>query len=126
LYLSLERLLTRFLKFRLPAAVHWFITFQLVCFAWIFFRAEDFATSKAIIVKIAQLPAEPVLAGVEGYQAVLLSMLLVLHWAGERWHIRERLFFAKPVAWGLTAACMLVSLLIWSPSESAPFIYFQF
>jgi len=126
LYLSLERLLTRYFKFRLPAPVRWLITFQLVCFAWIFFRAEDFATSKAIIAKIANVAAEPVLAGVEGYQVVLFTVLMVLHWAGDRWHIRERLFFARPAVWGLTAACLLVTLVVWAPSESAPFIYFQF
>jgi len=126
LYLSLERLFSRWFRFRLPGAVHWLITFQLVCFAWIFFRAEDFSTSRLIISRIGGLAAEPLLAGVAGYQAALLTLLLVAHWAGARWRLRERIFFARPVPWGLATACMLLSLLIWAPSESAPFIYFQF
>lgn len=126
LYLALERLLRKWFRFQLPKAVHWFITFQLVCFAWIFFRAEDFATSKAIVMKIAGLPGEPLLAGVETYQAALLGALLLAHWAGAGLKLRERMCTARPVAWGVLAACMLVSLLVWAPTESAPFIYFQF
>jgi alginate O-acetyltransferase complex protein AlgI len=126
LYLAMERLLGKWFKFRLPAVVHWLITFQLVCFAWIFFRADDFETSKLIISKIAHLATEPLLAGVEIYQVVLLSLLLVAHWAGARLRLRERLCTAKPLAWGVIAACLLVSVLIWTPSESSPFIYFQF
>jgi len=126
LYLSFERLLGSRMRIRLPALVRWFVTFQLVCFAWIFFRADDIETSKAVILKIAQLPSEPVLAGVERYQVVLLFVLMLAHWAGDRWRLRERLSTANPVAWGLMTACLLVSLLIWAPSESAPFIYFQF
>lgn len=126
LYLALERLLARWFKFRLPATVHWFITFQLVSFAWIFFRADDFATSKTIIAKIAQMGTEPMLAGVEAYQVVLLFLLILAHWAGARLRLRERLYTSKPLVWGATTACMLVSMLIWAPSESMPFIYFQF
>ena len=126
LYLALERLLASWFKFRLPATVHWFITFQLVSFAWIFFRADDIATSKSIIAKIAQMGTEPMLAGVEAYQVVLLFLLMVAHWAGARLRLRERLYTSKPLVWGATAACMLVSMLIWAPSVSTPFIYFQF
>jgi alginate O-acetyltransferase complex protein AlgI len=126
LYLVVERLLGNLFRFRLPMALHWMITFHLVCFAWIFFRADDFASSKIIVSKIVSLPTEPWLTGVETYQVVLLSLLLLAHWAGARFKLRERLYTAKPITWGLISALMLVSLLIWVPSESAPFIYFQF
>ena len=126
LYLSMERVLGRWFRFRLPAAVHWLISFHLVCFAWIFFRADDLESSRAIIAKIARLGVEPAFAGVDSYQLVLLPLLLSMHWAGARLQLSERLCAAKPLAWGFSAACMLVSLLIWAPSESAPFIYFQF
>ncbi len=126
LYLSLERLLPRWFKSRLPARVQWFITFQLVCFTWIFFRARDLETSKTAIVRIAHLTAEPLLAGVESYQVVLLSLLLLAHWSGVLLQLRERFFTANPVAWAVIAAGLLLSLLLWAPSESAPFIYFQF
>jgi len=125
-YLALERLLGKWFKFRLPAFLHWLITFHLVCFAWIFFRAKDFDTSRLIVTKISNLTSEPVLAGVEPYQAVLLVLLMLVHWAGGKYRIRERLYTARPVAWGMLSACMLLSLLIWAPSKSAPFIYFQF
>ncbi len=125
-YLAIERLLGRWLNFRLPPALHWFITFQLVCFAWIFFRADSFSSSQLIISKIAHLGAEPLLAGVETYQVVLLALLLGAHWAGARLRLRERFYTAKPLTWGLIAAILLTTLLIWAPSESAPFIYFQF
>jgi len=126
MYITIERLLGGLFKFRLPLAVHWFISFQLVSFAWIFFRADDFATSSAIILKIAYLGKEPLLAGVEAYQVVLLAALMAAHWAGARLRLRERFYTAKPLAWGVIAAIMLASLVIWAPSESTPFIYFQF
>jgi alginate O-acetyltransferase complex protein AlgI len=126
LYLALERLLGKWFTFRLPAVFHWLITFQLVCFAWIFFRADDFETSKAIIFKISHLGTESWLAGVEPHQLGLIGLLMVAHWAGARWRLRQRFAAAGPVVWGATAACMLVSLLIWAPTESTAFIYFQF
>ncbi|MGD9020833.1 MAG: MBOAT family protein [Lysobacterales bacterium] len=126
LYLALERVLRRWFRFRLPAAVHWLITFHLVCFAWIFFRAEDFATSRLIASKIFRLASEPLLAGVELYQVALLALLLAAHWVGNRYRLREKLYTARPVAWGALSACLLLSLLVWAPTESAPFIYFQF
>lgn len=126
LYLAIERLLGKWLKFRLPAPLHWFSTFQLVCFAWIFFRADDFATSQAIIAKIARLGTEPLFAGVETYQLILLPVLMAAHWAGARLGLRERLYTSRPLVWGATTAGMLVSLLIWAPSDATPFIYFQF
>jgi D-alanyl-lipoteichoic acid acyltransferase DltB (MBOAT superfamily) len=126
LYLALERLLRKVLRFRLPTVLHWLITFHLVCFAWIFFRAEDFVTSKLIVEKIFNLGAEPLLSGVEYHHLALFAGLMLAHWGGARLRLRERIYTASPLGWGAVTACLLLSLLVWAPTESTPFIYFQF
>ncbi len=43
-------------KFKLPSFIKIFITFCLITFAWIFFRADNLQTAELIISKIAQVP----------------------------------------------------------------------
>ena len=45
-----------FEKFKLPSFIQIFITFCLITFAWIFFRAENFQKAGLIICKITQVP----------------------------------------------------------------------
>lgn len=45
-------------KARIPAWIKVFVTFCLVTFAWIFFRAQNLAQASAVIAKIASVPKE--------------------------------------------------------------------
>ena len=99
-------------------------TFHLVCFAWIFFRAETFAASTTIVARIATCA--------DG-ATVTLAPLFVLAalLAGQRWMQHDnhilRFLDAHPTLarWSVgIAVVLLVSLLARQPSPD--FLYFQF
>lgn len=65
----------------LPPAVGWLMTYAFVCFAWVFFRAQDFSTAMVIVRKLLWL--DP--TGVSHFYlplALLLPLVLLGHWLG--------------------------------------------
>jgi D-alanyl-lipoteichoic acid acyltransferase DltB (MBOAT superfamily) len=106
-------------------ALRWFVTFHLVCFAWIFFRSPDLATSLAVVAKIAGIVLAP--PGWVEARGVLLAGLAFFAWqaCASRARIKERLGEAHlPWTAAVSAACLL---LVWfTPARTMPFIYFQF
>jgi len=130
-YLVIERLVFN----RIPGwqsdhvamrVLRWFVTFHMVCFAWIFFRSSDLGSSLLVLDKLGELLG----GGLRGIHpdALGLSLLafLAAHWIGGRFDIKHRLGAASlPVHVAATTAVLLT--LIWfTPDYSAPFIYFQF
>lgn len=130
-YLAFERAVL----FRLPfwnadtvimRVLRWLLTFNLVCFAWIFFRAKTFGDARTLIGNIAGAAAPAFDADAHLPMLLLLLAMLAVHllggWKGfKEWLGRERgpLFAATLAAIGL--------LLIWfTPAATTPFIYFQF
>ncbi len=107
------------------------ITFHLVAFAWIFFRAADMNIARAMIYKIfTDLSLSNIPTIVSGYKGVFLLMAIgyVLHFLPASW---ERAYYKRasrlPIAvigLALVAAIWLVMQV--KSSEIAPFIYFQF
>ncbi|HET9033356.1 MAG TPA: MBOAT family O-acyltransferase [Dokdonella sp.] len=131
LYLAIERVIHK----RWPGWNHdsrsmrWlrvFITFHLVCFAWIFFRAHDLAAVGQILGDLGQSP----FAGFEPDRHLGLCILLGgLGWAqflGNDSGLKRRISDSEgPLFIGAMTAAML--MLIWfTPTTTAPFIYFQF
>jgi len=68
-YLTINHLWVRHAGIKLPAIVSLAITFGCVIFAWIFFRAADFAQAAAIINAMAALTS-PALLALEIYAQV--------------------------------------------------------
>ena len=107
-----------------------FVTFHLVCLAWVFFRAADFATAIEILVRIVSWEARP--SDMDGIGigeriALLVGTMVLLDWLqakrGDhavmvRWHW-------VPRAFGY-AALILLTLTIGNLTDEVPFIYFQF
>jgi D-alanyl-lipoteichoic acid acyltransferase DltB (MBOAT superfamily) len=104
-----------------------FLTFQFVCFAWIFFRADSFAAAWDMIVGLFTRWGEPSPLVTSG---VLLAIAVGI--GSQYLHPRiPRLVMARfsrlPVlgqATVLGLALMLTSVM--GPEGVAPFIYFQF
>ena len=129
-YLVGERILLASVSgYRAPRPLRWLgalITFHLVCFAWIFFRAPDLATSLGVIERIASIHIAGLNWSALRPGALAVLGLYGLHLLGARSGYKRRLVLAPlPVhALALTAAMLL---LIWfAPEQSAPFLYFQF
>lgn len=115
---------------RIPPQVRpvlaWLATFNLVCFAWIFFRAESFARAFELIGGLFDLtdlfPAPTLLL-----VAVVVGMLAAQfapRWVGE-W---SRAGFSRltPALQGVVLALAFVGIDALGPVGVAPFIYFQF
>lgn len=130
-YLAFERAVL----FRLPfwnadstlmRIVRWTLTFHLVCFAWIFFRAKTFGDAQTIIGNIAGAASPAFDMNAHLPMLSLLVAMLAVHllggWKGFKdWLAQER----GPVFAATLAAIAL--LLIWfTPAATTPFIYFQF
>ncbi len=106
-----------------------FLTFQVVCFAWIFFRAESFSNAAAVITQIFDpshwLEASPLITG-----GVILAILAGI---GEQYIPRDaigrlmsRFSRFAPVAQGATLGVALLLINSMGPRGVAPFIYFRF
>jgi alginate O-acetyltransferase complex protein AlgI len=108
-------------------AWHRFATFQVVCFAWIFFRAQSFSDAWDVITQLVTAWGEPsplvtggVLAAIAvGIGSQYLPRQLPL-WAMARF---SRL--PVPAQAAVLALCLLV-IHAMGPEGVAPFIYFQF
>jgi len=121
--LCLERLMGNFYT-AIPMIIRWFITFHIVCLAWIFFRAADFETAATVISGIVSGPiGPPAMLGV--YVLIALPVLFdaSLHCYPQWIAALRRVQPLQLAALGAMATCLI--LLVAPPSE-APFIYFQF
>ena len=116
-------------------------TFILVCFAWIFFRANNISDSLLIIHRIISgftavfdmmlLKQSIETLGLEKYELTIGIFSIVLL---ELFHILQKhgsirhLLRSKPllVRWALYFSLILLILLLGYSSEQAEFIYFQF
>jgi len=106
---------------------HRFATFQVVCFAWIFFRADSFADAWDVIVRLFTAWGEPsplVTGGVLAAIAVGIGSQYLPH----RFPLAIMARFSRlPVP--AQAAVLSLALLVthaMGPEGVAPFIYFQF
>jgi alginate O-acetyltransferase complex protein AlgI len=108
--------------------IRWFITINVVTFAWIFFRAD--LSSALIIIKRIALDSHATgglaAAGLSPTVMVLAAGTLVLEWAQARFGLAARVM-QKGAAfrWGLYYAGA-VTLLLFGNAEVQAFIYFQF
>ena len=107
------------------------ITFHLVCFAWIFFRADSMETALSVITQISDhFTPEVFLQFVVGYKNVLLLLLLgyLLHFTSKKQELRFRSWLTYvPFIGQVCLFIVTVFLLIQIRSADAqPFIYFNF
>ncbi len=108
-------------------AWHRFVTFQVVCFGWIFFRSDSFADAWDLIVRLGTAWGEPsplvtggVLAAIAvgiGSQYVPRRLPLVIMARFSR--------LTLPAQAAVLALALLVTHAM-GPEGVAPFIYFQF
>lgn len=119
-----------------------FITFQLISFAWIFFRAKDLSTACQTVRSISFHPADLVNDFNYMWQQLadqqlkpvfpLLLIGLLIIFSLMEWLLKSKYIFPlealipKPIRWILYYA-MIGLIMIFGVYEAAPnFIYFQF
>ena len=106
-------------------------TFHLVCFSWIFFRADTMETALNVLTQIAtNFHPEVFVQFIEGYKGVSFLMLLgyVLHFMPKRTEkFAQNIVTRSPIV--VQALFLLLIIFIVLQVKSAgvqPFIYFQF
>ena len=107
-------------------ALRWFITFNIVCIAWIFFRSQSFDAALDYFRAIGANAPAPALA------SLMVLTLMALGFATQ--FLPESLFTRIERAYEhapLAAQIALPVLIIWiisvlAPAGVPPFIYFQF
>lgn len=102
------------------------ITFHLVCFAWIFFRARNLDDVGHILGNLAEPSSMQFSTTQHTGLVVLLGLLAIAHFLGNYRHFKNRASASEgPLFVGVLTSAIL--LLVWfTPSTSVPFIYFQF
>ncbi len=130
-YLVMERLLL----FRLPfwnaptalmRCVRWFLTFHLVCFAWIFFRAKTLEDSLAMLRNLFRATTHDFIAGTHLGLALLILMLVASQFLGFYGKLKHRLNVDRGPKFALAMSVILLALIWFTPGTTIPFIYFQF
>jgi D-alanyl-lipoteichoic acid acyltransferase DltB (MBOAT superfamily) len=107
------------------------LTFHLVCFCWIFFRAQDLNTVQAILSQIAYNFQPQILVDfMDGYAGVLFWMAVgyALHFLPKQMEDAAQGFVTRlPLPAKALLITMVVALVMQVKSaEVQPFIYFQF
>jgi len=103
-----------------------FLTFHFVCFAWIFFRAEDLSVALNLLrVLFSFIGGAPNLAP---QVAAVLLLGYALHFLPEKLEGLLRANFARlpASAQGLALFVLIVVLYSVTSSDVVPFIYYQF
>lgn len=108
-----------------------FVTFNFVCFCWIFFRAKDMTTGVEMIRRIfTDFNAALIPQVLSGYAAVLSFVLcgFLLHMTPARWEdAGQKLATSAPLAvQAVMTAAMIWGIMQIKSADIQPFIYFQF
>lgn len=136
LLLAIERFIKQFIPLsgttRLGRVIRILITFHLVSFCWIFFRADSFELAKDVITNVGQLTFVPSewLAILEGYKNVfiLIGIGYIMHFLSDNFVDKIKSGFNKMP---IECYAIFLGLIIWliyatASSGPQPFIYFQF
>lgn len=131
-YLAVERFNSRFQwlvlnnRHLVVRLLKWLLVFHLVCFAWIFFRAADFADSATMIQQIFTMQGQFKFTIHNTLPIVVIGLLPLLHLLQARLDLFEKSSTLKTAPY-VTLQCLLaIVLYLFSSQNSGSFMYFQF
>jgi D-alanyl-lipoteichoic acid acyltransferase DltB (MBOAT superfamily) len=102
------------------------VTFHLVCFAWIFFRAHGFAQSRTLLANLAQPNLAGFSAASHAGPLLLVAALFGAQFLGNYWRLKDRLSTSQRAFFPCMLAAAVLAIIWFTPAETIPFIYFQF
>jgi alginate O-acetyltransferase complex protein AlgI len=129
--LGIERAMGKSSLYRgLPGPVKTALTFVIVCFAWVFFRAETLPQALAYCGSLLGLssgsPPSGLIAGIiyQPYYVVALAAAAIVTWGcPQTWDFTRRITPARAT---LAISVLWLSLLVLTTQSFNPFIYFIF
>jgi len=103
-----------------------FLTFQFVCFAWVFFRAPSFGHATLLLGRIAR--GTTGVANVSPTVALVLAAGMLMHAVPVGWdqRLRERFVRLPAPAMGVLLALAAYGLHLAAGAKAEPFVYGQF
>ena len=107
------------------SAVSWLATTTYLCFAWVFFRAANFAIAATVVEKMVFAGDTGGIAWLPTSLAIALPVVVASHWVGLRVQLPKRLQVLS-FAGAFTLTVVVLGVLAFAPDKSSPFIYFQF
>ena len=131
IYLVVERLLKSKVNIKTNTLNSIFLallTYTLVNFTWVFFRAREFSTAKNMIISMlfANPEGEKVLESFDILKVfVLIIMLFISHWIMRNTSLKDVSLRIKPWLLGVVWAIMFFFIVI-AQGNGEQFIYFQF
>jgi alginate O-acetyltransferase complex protein AlgI len=131
-YLAVERFNSKFQwlvldnRHLVVRLLKWLFVFHLVCFAWIFFRAADFADSATMIQQIFTLQGNFNFTIHNTIPIMVIGLLPLLHLLQARLDLFEKSSTLKTTPY-VTLQCLLaIVLYLFSSQNTGSFMYFQF
>ncbi|HFA48017.1 MAG TPA: MBOAT family protein, partial [Bacteroidetes bacterium] len=131
IYLVIERLLRNKVKLKINAVngiLLAFLTFTLINFTWVFFRAREFSTAKNMILSMLYMngEGEKILGHFDIIKVMaVITILFVGHWAMRNTSMKEVSQKTAPWILGTVWAAMFFLIAI-AQGSGEQFIYFQF
>jgi len=109
------------------AWLSWLVTFNFVCFAWIFFRAESFGQATSVIERLFTAWGQPSPAISIGVIAAIATGMAI-QFMPPRWWQELQIQVARwpYAAQGVGFGFVLMFINALGPAGVAPFIYFSF
>jgi D-alanyl-lipoteichoic acid acyltransferase DltB (MBOAT superfamily) len=101
-------------------------TFQLVVFAWIFFRASSFTQAFDVITGIFTLQGGTIEAGSIFLVVLATAVTLWIDVAQRNRETHTPMLALTPALQGALYGTFVVAIVLFSGGETVPFIYFQF
>jgi alginate O-acetyltransferase complex protein AlgI len=130
-YLVIERILRSKIHIKINAfngILLALLTYIMVNFTWVFFRAREFTTAKNMITSMLFMNSEGEKI-IETFDVVkvlsLVSILFICHWLMRNTSMKDVSLKVHPWVLGIIWAVMLFLIII-SQGSSEQFIYFQF
>jgi alginate O-acetyltransferase complex protein AlgI len=112
----------------MPRWLSWLLTFHFVTFAWIFFRARDFASAQRFIAETFTNAWSTAGADIErnAFVVILIVVFALTHWLDRHARLRVAVRRANPLfVWLGITFCWMLAITV-SQGSSANFIYFDF
>ncbi len=100
-------------------------TFAAVCFAWVFFRAPDFATSRAVLRQLA-LERGRFSSADTGFVLAAFAVMVVIDGLARSRVLSPRLLLDRPALSGALVSLTVLGVALFSGGAPRPFVYFQF
>ena len=103
-----------------------FITFHVVCVAWVFFRSSDFHIARLMFQRMITLSTYH--PNIHTLPMVMLAVGIVTHFLPDGWTRALRNAFPRMPAYAQGMALLLAAIVLrqMQSAEAVPFVYFQF